>query len=432
MKLEEALRKAVREFGISVLREKRLLYILSDLRAFDEYPAMRRVFEALVSGGFAKEISGLCPGGSRNGSIARASGLKESLVVRRHFKKEFADYAVDCVLFALGLISSVTEPSDHGYDPIEKSGAAGGSGDAERRSSVQERRGPGNEPGDAGYGRNAAVGGEKSGTAVLRAGTGVEKARGSAGSSVQGFHPSGDSGFVDNGNGASAARPRRIKWILAAVIIAVALLWGFRAWLSREESSPGSAGGAVVSAAGEAAGATESRSSSSGERVELAGDPAGGQRELEQGEKYFKGQGVSRDYAEALRWYRKAADLGNAAACGRIGVMYYTGDGVRQDYDEALRWLRKSAELGSPEAAGTVGWMYEHGTGVRENYAEAAKWYRIAAEKGHEPSRINLGYMYESGIGVQRDTAEAMKWYRLAAEQGSPYAKDRLRALGGR
>lgn len=40
--------------------------------------------------------------------------------------------------------------------------------------------------------------------------------------------------------------------------------------------------------------------------------------------------------------------------------------------------------------------------------------------------------MYESGIGVQRDTAEAMKWYRLAAEQGSPYAKDRLRALGGR
>lgn len=70
MKLEEALRKAVREFGISVLREKRLLYILSDLRAFDEYPAMRRVFEALVSGGFAKEISGLAPAAAGTGALS--------------------------------------------------------------------------------------------------------------------------------------------------------------------------------------------------------------------------------------------------------------------------------------------------------------------------------------------------------------------------
>ena len=51
MKLHEALRQAVRQFGMNVLQERRLVFILSDLRAFGEFPAMRKVMEAIVSGG---------------------------------------------------------------------------------------------------------------------------------------------------------------------------------------------------------------------------------------------------------------------------------------------------------------------------------------------------------------------------------------------
>ncbi len=39
MKLEEALRKIIRQFGVSVLQEKRLMFILSDFRAFNDHPA---------------------------------------------------------------------------------------------------------------------------------------------------------------------------------------------------------------------------------------------------------------------------------------------------------------------------------------------------------------------------------------------------------
>ena len=50
MKLHEALRKTIREYGISVIREKRLMGFLGDCRAFDEYPAVRDVMKAIVSG----------------------------------------------------------------------------------------------------------------------------------------------------------------------------------------------------------------------------------------------------------------------------------------------------------------------------------------------------------------------------------------------
>jgi len=48
---------------------------------------------------------------------------------------------------------------------------------------------------------------------------------------------------------------------------------------------------------------------------------------------------------EAYKWYRLAADRGDAAAQARLGVMYLEGDliGMQSDY-EALRWLKKAVE----------------------------------------------------------------------------------------
>ena len=68
---------------------------------------------------------------------------------------------------------------------------------------------------------------------------------------------------------------------------------------------------------------------------------------------YRAGLGVSRDYAEAMRWYRKAADQGYSDAQFNIGVMYANGDGVSRDYTEAMRWFRKAADQGDPTMAFT-------------------------------------------------------------------------------
>jgi len=47
---------------------------------------------------------------------------------------------------------------------------------------------------------------------------------------------------------------------------------------------------------------------------------------------YDKGQGVPQDYAEAVTWYRKAAEKGFAEAQYNLGTMCYRGQGVPQDY----------------------------------------------------------------------------------------------------
>ena len=56
--------------------------------------------------------------------------------------------------------------------------------------------------------------------------------------------------------------------------------------------------------------------------------------------------GVAQDYSAAMKWYRMAADQGDAQAQYNIGVMYYGGQGVPQNTSEALRWLHKAQAQG--------------------------------------------------------------------------------------
>jgi TPR repeat protein len=55
------------------------------------------------------------------------------------------------------------------------------------------------------------------------------------------------------------------------------------------------------------------------------------------------GIGTARDHAEALRWYRLAAENGNSDAQSNLGVIYAQGEGVVRDHAEAVRWYRLAA-----------------------------------------------------------------------------------------
>ena len=68
------------------------------------------------------------------------------------------------------------------------------------------------------------------------------------------------------------------------------------------------------------------------------------------GKRYYKGEGVTKDYAEAVRWWRKSAEQGHAKAQGILGYCYHSGEGVTKDYAKAVRWLRKAAEQGHVDA----------------------------------------------------------------------------------
>ena len=44
------------------------------------------------------------------------------------------------------------------------------------------------------------------------------------------------------------------------------------------------------------------------------------------------------NFPEALKWYRLAVMQGNASAQYNLGVMYARGEGVIRNYQEALKW----------------------------------------------------------------------------------------------
>ena len=80
-----------------------------------------------------------------------------------------------------------------------------------------------------------------------------------------------------------------------------------------------------------------------------------------------------------MKWYRKAADQGNASAQFNIGFLYEDGFNVAKDYKEALRWYRKAADQGYADAQCSIGVLYEM---EWHYYEEALRWYRKAADQG--------------------------------------------------
>lgn len=69
------------------------------------------------------------------------------------------------------------------------------------------------------------------------------------------------------------------------------------------------------------------------------------------GVKYDFGQGVEKDPAHAVRWYRLAAAQGHGGAQFNLGGMYFEGLGVQRDLVRATMWFTLSAEAGVDGAA---------------------------------------------------------------------------------
>jgi tetratricopeptide (TPR) repeat protein len=104
---------------------------------------------------------------------------------------------------------------------------------------------------------------------------------------------------------------------------------------------------------------------------------------------------VSQDYAEAVKWYCKAAEQGYAKAQYNLGCCFANDNGVLQDLTEAVKWFRKSAEQGHADAQYALGKYYYYGHGVNQNTTEAVKWWKKAAELGNAKAQYDLNLYKE-------------------------------------
>ena len=146
---------------------------------------------------------------------------------------------------------------------------------------------------------------------------------------------------------------------------------------------------------------------------------------------------------EKEKWYLKAANQGHALAQYELATTYLNEG--RPNYVEAIRWYRVAAESGDAkfkaqfvikthgfefgdvevsivESQYQLGKFYQRGQRVPQDYSEAIQWYRKAGEHGHRLAQFNLGQMYALGQGMLRDYVQAHMWLNLAAARGLPEA----------
>jgi Caspase domain/Sel1 repeat len=124
---------------------------------------------------------------------------------------------------------------------------------------------------------------------------------------------------------------------------------------------------------------------------------------------YANGLGVARDKAQAVGWYRKAAEQGH------VGAQFELAEWYSQD-PRITRWWRKAAEQGYAPAQDVLGMRYAEGFGVTQDGAEAMRWLRKAAEQGEDGAQSALGFRYAQGRGVTQDAAEAARWFQKAEQ----------------
>lgn len=137
---------------------------------------------------------------------------------------------------------------------------------------------------------------------------------------------------------------------------------------------------------------------------------------------------LAANYSQALASFLPAAQAGDADAQYAIGVMYSQGKGVPEDLAEAVRWYRLAAERGHDKAAFNLGFLLFQGYADRagnehQDAAEALKWLAISGERGNAMAQALVGEMYLEGRGVPADPVTAFAWLHRAAEGGVPHAQ---------
>jgi len=113
------------------------------------------------------------------------------------------------------------------------------------------------------------------------------------------------------------------------------------------------------------------------------------------------------DRARALIEYVAAAndDARAALALARL----HEEQGGAQDQEKALRWLRRAGELGDAEAQYRIGLRYLHGVGAAAREPrEAVGWLERAAAGGHAAAAFELGRLLADGPAAQPGRARAL------------------------
>lgn len=151
-----------------------------------------------------------------------------------------------------------------------------------------------------------------------------------------------------------------------------------------------------------------------------------------------------RNYEEACKCFRVAAEQDHAPAQNNLGEMYLRGyrprfssfrlrDGDDEkkapDPEEARKWFERAAAQEYAPAQNNLGEMYYFGRVIPKDYSYAYMWFERAANNGSMKAQYSLGRMYEQGLGVAKNDEKACYCFERAAMQDFVDAQKKLAAI---
>ena len=86
----------------------------------------------------------------------------------------------------------------------------------------------------------------------------------------------------------------------------------------------------------------------------------------------------------------RSAEQGHAHAQSRLGVAYSEGEGVAKDAAKAVEWWRKAAEQGHAHAQSRLGVAYSEGEGVAKDVVLAYAWMNLAAAQEDDVKKLAI------------------------------------------
>lgn len=139
---------------------------------------------------------------------------------------------------------------------------------------------------------------------------------------------------------------------------------------------------------------------------------------------YKTGMGpFQKDAKQAVFWYRKAAEQGDAEAQVTLGECYDEGFGVEKDESKAAEWYYKAACQGNARGLCNLGIDYVSGTGCAKDPEKGFQYLTKAAKQGNARAYRCLGLCYENALGTQKDDEKALAAYKKAVELGDKEAQ---------
>lgn len=146
------------------------------------------------------------------------------------------------------------------------------------------------------------------------------------------------------------------------------------------------------------------------------------------GNHYYRGDGVTQSYAEAVNWYKKGAGQGNGWACYNLASAYFKGQGIEKNYNQGFIWMKKASDKGLDVGVDRdLAYCYYNGYGTNVNRSESFRLFKKCAEKNDAESQYMLALHYIKGYGTSVDQSKCVGWLEKSANNGFEPAKKQLK-----